>query len=49
MQEQSKLTSEVFEAAELEEQPIAMLEAPGTETIGSSPLPDFGFDAIEEF
>ena len=49
MQEQFELTSEVLEAAELEEQPIAVLEAPGTETIGSPPLPDLGLDTIEEF
>ena len=39
----------VFEAAEFQEQPIAMLEAPGAETIGSPPLPDLGLDTIEEF
>ena len=49
MQEHFELTSEVLEAAELEEQPIAMLEAPATETIGSPPLPDLGLDTIEEF
>ena len=35
--------------AEPEEQPIAMLEAFGTETIGFPPLPDLGLDTIEEF
>ena len=49
MQEQSELTSKVLEAAELEDQPIARLEAPGTEAIGSPPLPDLGLDTIEEF
>ena len=49
MQEQFEVTSEVLEAAELEEQQIAMFEAPETETIGSPPLPDLGLDTIEEF
>ena len=46
MQEQVELTTEVLEAAELEEQAIAQVKAPGTENIGSPPLPDLGLDTI---
>ena len=49
MQEQVELTTAVLEAAELEEHAIAQVDAPGSEKIGSRPLPDLGLDTINEF